>query len=89
MLVCTFERMCVCKYVSIKVSKVCKLASWQVYKYACIQGSKNISLHVCQYAVKKQNLYYMFHLTFDRVNIPLQSMVNDVVENFFLHFYND
>ena len=34
-------------------------------------------------AVKKKNLYYMFNLTFDRVNIPLQSMVNDVVENFF------
>ena len=36
-------------------------------------------------AVKKKKFYYIFILTFDRVNIPLQSMVNDVVENFFLH----
>ena len=36
-------------------------------------------------AVKKKNFYYIFNLTFDRVNIPLQSMVSDVVENFFLH----
>ena len=42
-----------------------------------------------EYCSEEKNLYYMFNLTFDRVNIPLQSMVNDVVENFFLHFYND
>ena len=40
-------------------------------------------------AVKKKNFYYIFNLTFDRVNVSLQSMVNDVVENFFLHLYND
>ena len=39
--------------------------------------------------VKKKKFYYMFNLTFDRVNIPLQSMVNNVVENFFIHFSND
>ena len=39
--------------------------------------------------VKKKKFYYILNHTFDRVNIPLQSMVNDVVENFFLHFYND
>ena len=33
-------------------------------------------------AVKIKNVYYI-NLTFDRVIIPLQSMVNDVVENFF------
>ena len=34
-------------------------------------------------AVKKKNFYYIFNRTLDQVNIPLRSMVNDVVEIFF------
>ena len=35
-----------------------------------------------EYGSEEKNFYYIFILTFDRVNFPLQRMVNDVVENF-------
>ena len=59
------------------------------FKFSKVLLSPKFKHNSMSIAVKKKNLYYMFNLTFDRVNIPLQSMVNDVVENFFLHFYND
>ena len=42
-----------------------------------------------EYDSEEKNFYYTFNLTFNWVNFSLQSMVNDVVENFFLHFYDD
>ena len=42
-----------------------------------------------EYDSEEKNFYYISILTFDRVNIPLQSMVNDVVENFFLHCHTN
>ena len=36
-----------------------------------------------EYGSEEKKFYYMFNLNLDRVNIPLQSMVNDIVENFF------
>ena len=35
-----------------------------------------------EYGSEEKKFDYVFNLTFDRFNIPLQSMVNNVVENF-------
>ena len=59
------------------------------FKFSKVLLSSKFKHNSMSMAVTKKNFYYMFNLTFDRVNIPLQSMVNDVVENFFLHFYDD
>ena len=59
------------------------------FKFSKVLLSPKFNHNSMTLAVKKKNLYYISNLTFDRVNIPLQSMVNGVVENFFLHFKND
>ena len=55
------------------------------FKFSKVLLSPKFKHNSMSMAVKKKILYYIVYYTFERVNIPLQSMVNDVVENFFLH----
>ena len=59
------------------------------FKFSKVLLSPKFKHNSMSVAVKKKNVYYIFNFTLDRVNILLQCRVNDVVENFFLHFYTD
>ena len=59
------------------------------FRFSKVLLSPKLKHNSMSVAVKKKNFYYIFNLTLDRVNILLQCRVNDIVENFFLHFYTD
>ena len=59
------------------------------FKFSKVLLSPKFKHNSMSMAVKKKKFYCIFNLTLDIVNILLQCRVNDVVENFFLHFYTD